>query len=381
MRLLHTSDWHLGRSFHREDLLTAQSGFVDQLVEVVRAEGVDVVLVAGDIYDRALPSVDAVGLADEALCRLAATGARTVVTSGNHDSARRLGFSSRLIDAAGVHLRTAVPDLHRPVELEDEHGSVLVYGLPYLEPALVADALVAERSHASVTAAALARVRADWDRRGAQRAVVMAHTFVTGGEPCESERDIRVGGVDSVPLSLFDGFTYTALGHLHGQQTLAPAVRYSGSPLPYSFSEEHHPKGMWLLDLDRDGVASAERVPVEAPRPLARLRGDLDQLLGGREWEPYTDHYLAITLTDAVRPREPMERLRRRFPHVLQLSFEPVGAVPSPAGSYRSRLQGLDELDTCCSFLEHVRGAAADDVERELLASALDGARLRQVEI
>jgi exonuclease SbcD len=236
---------------HREDLLGSQGTFIDFLVEVVRAERIDAVLVSGDLYDRALPPVDAVRLCDDALRRLAATGARTVVISGNHDSARRLGFGADLIDSAGVHLRTDPRRVGEPVLLADEHGAVAVYGVPYLEPDAVRGDLACDgRGHAAVMQAAMGQVRADLGRRAAgTRSVVLAHAFVSGGAACDSERDISLGGASLVPASLFDGISYTALGHLHGAQQVAPGVRYSGSPLAYSFSEEHHRKSVAIVDL------------------------------------------------------------------------------------------------------------------------------------
>src|SRR4051812_27235281 len=248
MRILHTSDWHLGRSFHGEDLLVAQAAYVDHLIETVETQQVDLVVVSGDVYDRALPSVDAVELADEALHRLGTSRARVVVTSGNHDSSRRLGFNARLVDLAGVHLRTDAGRVGEPVLLEDEHGRVAVYGIPYLEPDVLTRAWdLPTRSHQSVMSAALERIRADLATRPrGTRSLVMAHAFVAGGLPSESERDISVGGISVVPLELFDGFDYTALGHLHGRSTLRDNVRYSGSPIAYSFSEADHVKGSWL---------------------------------------------------------------------------------------------------------------------------------------
>ncbi|HEU4547949.1 MAG TPA: exonuclease subunit SbcD [Microlunatus sp.] len=197
MRLIHTSDWHLGRSFHREDLLGAQARFVDFLVETVRSEQVDAVLVSGDVYDRALPSVDAVALCNDALRRLAATGTRVVLISGNHDSARRLGFGADLIDAAGIHLRTDPAACGRPVMLPDPAGQeVAVYAVPYLEPDAVRGELGCdERSHGAVLGSAMSRVRTDLVDRPGVRSVVLAHAFVTGGQGSDSERDISVGGV------------------------------------------------------------------------------------------------------------------------------------------------------------------------------------------
>ncbi|MBO0821378.1 MAG: exonuclease subunit SbcD, partial [Nocardiopsaceae bacterium] len=187
MRFLHTSDWHLGRSLHRTSLREAQAAFLDHLVTTAREEKVDAVLVAGDIYDRAVPPVDAVALCEEALVRLRETGARVIAISGNHDSARRLGFGSPLIDAAGVHLRTRRSALADPVPLEDSHGPVAVYGIPYAEPAAEG-----ERRHAAVLDSATERIRADAARRGAARTVVLAHGWVRGGRASDSERDISV---------------------------------------------------------------------------------------------------------------------------------------------------------------------------------------------
>ena len=212
MRILHTSDWHLGRSFHREDLLGHQGAFVDHLLEVVAAEEVDVVVVSGDVYDRALPHVDAVALADEAFARLAASRARVVVSSGNHDSARRLGFGSRLMDAAGVFVRTDASSVGTPVVLADQHGDVAIHAIPYLDPsALLEPWALGRRSHEAALSEAMTRVRSDLAARPAStRSVVLAHAFVAGATPSESERDISVGGVSRVATSLFDDIDYTA---------------------------------------------------------------------------------------------------------------------------------------------------------------------------
>ncbi|MEV4611148.1 exonuclease SbcCD subunit D [Kitasatospora sp. NPDC049258] len=378
MRLLHTSDWHLGRSFHRESLHEAQRIFLDHLVEVVRTERIDAVLVAGDVYDRALPGLDAVALFDDVLFRLAALGVPTVFISGNHDSARRLGVGSRLIDRAGIHLRTDPDGCAVPVLLADEHGPVAVYGLPYLEPALVRERFGLDRGgHDRVLGAAMDAVRADLATRPAgTRAVVLAHAFVTGGAPSDSERDITVGGAASVPAAVFDGVHYVALGHLHGCQTLAPHLRYSGSPLAYSFSEEHHRKSMWLVDLAADGTVAAERVDCPVPRPLARLRGTLAELLAAPGLGRHEQSWVQATLTDPVRPAQPMEELRRRFPHTLQLLFEPEGGGGDGAASYAARVSGRSDLEVAEGFVRHVRpGRPVDPVEHAWLIEGLETVR------
>lgn len=400
MRLLHTSDWHLGRSFHGVGMLDAQRAFIDQLVGVVRDQRVDVVLIAGDVYDRALPGVDVVGLLDDALVRLTGAGAKVVLTSGNHDSAIRLGFASRLLERGGVHLRTRLAELDTPLllplseatddagadaGLDDGAGAVLaIYGIPWLEPRLVAGQLGVETaSHFEVTRAATALIRADLAARSQTRtvhSVVLAHTFASGGISSESERDLSIGGVGAVPLDLFDGFSYTALGHLHGRQALSPAVRYSGSPLAYSFSEAKHRKGGWLIDVGAGGVTAVTEVLWDTPRELAVLRGKLEELLVEEEHAWAEGAYCQITLTDAQRPSQAMERLRARFPDTLVLGFDPEGAEASVGTSYSSRLaQAVDDLSICCGFLEHVRGRSADDGESAVLAEALEAVRLEGV--
>ncbi|HEY7488966.1 MAG TPA: exonuclease SbcCD subunit D [Streptosporangiaceae bacterium] len=371
MRLLHTSDWHLGRSFHRVDLLGAQAAFVDHLVETVQAERVDAVLVSGDVYDRALPPVDAVRLCDEALRRLAER-TRVVLIAGNHDSAQRLGFGAGLMDAAGVHVRTGAESIGEPVLLGD---GLAVYGIPYLEPELVRHTWeLAERGHAAVLAEAMGRVRADAARRPGVRTVVLAHAFVTGGEPSDSERDISVGGVSHVPVGVFSGVDYVALGHLHGRQRLSETVRYSGSPLAYSFSEDRQRKGTWLVDIGADGVKEIDFVEAPVPRPLARLRGRLDDLLTDGAYEPFKDHWLQVTLTDPARPPGAMERLRGRFPHTLVLGFEPADAAAA-GRTWTERVKERSDLDVALDFVTEVGDAPADPAERALLHEAFECCR------
>jgi exonuclease SbcD len=379
MRLLHTSDWHLGRSLHRADLRAAQSAFLDHLVEVARAERVDAVLVAGDVYDRAVPPVDAVELCEDALLRLHDTGASIVLISGNHDSARRLGFGGGLLEKAGVHLRTRLGTLDRPVVLGDADGPAAVYGVPYLEPDAVRGELPPDlpRGHAGVLGHAVTRIRADADSRGIRRRVVMAHGWVTGGAASDSERDISVGGVGQVSAALFDGFGYVAMGHLHGQQTVAPHLRYSGSPLPYSFSEAAQRKGSWLVELDGAGTARAELVPAPVYRRLSVLRGRLEEVLGSAAYAGHEADFVSVTLTDPSRPEGAMDALRARFPHILVLAYEPEGVVPDERG-YRARVAGRDDLAVAAEFVQHVRNEPPSPGERRLLAGAFEAARAEE---
>ena len=371
MRILHTSDWHLGRSFHREDLLGHQAAFVDHLLAVVESEKVDVVVVAGDVYDRALPHVDAVALADETFARLAASRAKVVVSSGNHDSAQRLGFGSRLMDAAGVFVRTSAASVGTPVVLKDRHGEVAIHALPYLDPsALLEPWSLGHRSHEAALAEAMRRVRGDLDARGPKtRSVVLAHAFVAGATPSESERDISVGGVSRVATSLFDGIHYTALGHLHGPHVLADSLRYSGSPLAYSFSEADQVKGSWLVELNAKGFASARWIDAPVPRRLSRITGSLAELLADRSLADREQDWVQATLTDVPRPARAMEQLRRRFPHTLVLQFPaPTGSVQAPARP----ASGVSDHAIALDFVRHVRSVEASPAESALLREAID---------
>ncbi|MFH5824125.1 exonuclease SbcCD subunit D [Georgenia sp. AZ-5] len=393
MRILHTSDWHLGRTLHGEDLHRHHEAFLlEHVVELVRAEAVDAVVVAGDVYDRAVPPVASVELLSEALARLTEV-TRVVLTPGNHDSATRLGFGAGLFrDRLAV--RSRVAGVGTPVELPDADGGTgaLVYALPYLDPDMAREALAEPgedgspvppaRSHEAVTAAALRRVRADLAaRRGAGGtrvpAVLMAHAFVTGGAPSESERDIRVGGVDSVPSGVFgpaDGLDYVALGHLHGPQRVGregvdPVMRYAGSPLAFSFSEQHHRKSTALVDIGPDGVCGVELVEAPVPRRLADVTGTLAELLSPA-FDDRADAWLRVTVTDDVRPEQMWAQVARRFPHALAVQHVPARV--------RERVQAAavtaaaDPLEVATQFLEAVGGRAPEEAEAAVLREAYE---------
>lgn len=361
MRLLHTSDWHLGRSFHGAGLQAAQREYLDHLVQVVQEHSVDAVLVAGDIYDRALPAPDTVSMLDDSLVRLLDTGCAVVLSAGNHDSARRLGFGSRIMSRLGLHIVTDIGSIGEPIVL----GDTAIHALPYLEPAVAADALGArERTHAAVMRAAMERVLR---RPGAGRTVVMAHAFVAGATTSDSERDVSVGGLGVVPAEVFDGVDYTALGHLHRPQVVRDGVRYSGAPMAFSFSEAGQAKSSVLVDLDT-GEQRTIATPVH--RPLARLRGELEQLLDDPSLAESEDAWCEVTLTDPIQPVSAMDRVRVRFPHTLALHFDGPARGADDRG-YAQRLRARGDLDVCCDFVDHVRSAPADEAEFALLEEGI----------
>ena len=389
MKILHTSDWHLGRTLHKVDLHEHQAVFLDWLVDLVEAEQVDVVVIPGDVYDRAVPAVSSVTLLDRALARLADTGATVVLTSGNHDSPERLGFGRSLM-RGGIHLLTDVPGIEHPVTVEDEHGEVLFFGLPYLEPDRARTELVAAgeeplaRSHEAVTRAALDRVRERAADHPGARTVVLAHTFVSGGEASDSERDLTVGGVDSVPAGVLGGIDYLALGHLHGCQDLTRSVGapawYSGSPLAFSFSERSHRKSVLLVELGAPGAegeraeVAVRRIETPVPRRLTELRGTLEEILARRD--EHAGDWLKAVVTDPARPAHLQEQLREAYPHLLLTEYAPEGREAREGTPVVRREQ--NPLEVMDEFLAHVTGGAPTEAEHDVLERAYSAVRRQQ---
>ncbi|MFX0575812.1 exonuclease SbcCD subunit D [Nocardia nepalensis] len=380
MRMLHTSDWHIGRTFHGVDLLADQAAALAAIADLVVAESVDVVVLPGDVYDRSIPSADAIAVCIQGFEAIRAAGAQIIATSGNHDSPARLGAGASFAAAGGLHLRTTVADADRPVLLSDEHGDIAFYGIPYLEPEITRAELGVPqaRSHAEILDAAMSRIRADIAGRPDARTVVLAHAFVVGGEATGSERSISVGGVETVPMSAFAGIDYVALGHLHSPQTLSESVRYSGSPLPYSFAETSHRKAVWLVDLDASGLRSVRRRDLPVVRGLSRLTGTLDELLSDAAYSDAEEHYISATLTDHARPVDAMRKLRERFPHAVHVEWSrPEG---NPELRYRERVHGRRDAEVAQSFLTDVRGEPTSGemawLERALAAAVAEPDRV-----
>lgn len=403
MRILHTSDWHLGRLFHGASLLDEQARAVARIAELAADAEVDVVVVAGDLYDRAIPPSDAVELFDDALLQLRRAGASVVAIAGNHDSAVRVGYGDRLLSEAGVSVRGDASRTGEAVEIPATDGGppLVVYPVPYLDPLRTAHlaegdpvledatrgdaadggaAVEGERrrfTHHDAMAWAMARVRADLARRGPARSVVVAHTFLTGGNPSESERELTMGHVEQVRLDVFDGIDYVALGHLHqGQAFDGGRVAYSGSPLPYSFSEQHHTKAVRIVDLGPDGSVEVEVVPLGVGRPLRTLTGELEELLADPSLADAEGAWVHARLTDRRLPLQAMARLQRRFPHAVELHHEPAGVDDTePTRRSAAQTREADPFELAVEFLRTQRGVEPDDEERRLLADAFEHVR------
>jgi exonuclease SbcD len=386
MRLLHTSDWHLGRSFHGTSLLEEQAMAMARIVELAKEGEVDAVLIAGDIYDRAIPPAEAVQLFNDTLAQLRLSGAAVIAIAGNHDSHVRVSVYDPLLSALGVSIRGDVRRAQEPVLVEARRGGapVAIYPLPYLDPAVDGPVLCTDEQgpssnrlrHEDVTRLALERLRNDLRGRPGHRSVVVAHTFVAGGEPCESERELSVGNVDQVSVGAFSGFDLVALGHLHRCQDLdGPRLAYCGSPLPYSFSEQHQQKVVRLIELNGAGVPGIERVPLNVGRPLATVEGTIEELLHDPALEAATGARVRAILTDADLPLQAKPRLQRRFPFIAELRHRPPQVERASLSARHQQVrQAASPWDLASAFFADQQGRAASPAEAQLLQEALTAA-------
>lgn len=337
MKLIHTGDWHIGKIVNQVYMTDDQAHILEGLVALIEAERPDALIIAGDIYDRAVPPVEAVELVDRIITRiLLELKVPILAIAGNHDSPDRVGFASGIVKANGLHIEGRMRDTVRKVVLTDRHGPVNFYLLPYSQPAIVRDLFgnPAIEDHNSAMAAVLAKIKAEYNPD--ERNVLVAHGFVRGSaepELSESEKPLSIGGTDYVSVDHFAGFTYTALGHLHGpQQVGSNRVRYAGSLLKYSFSEVNQKKSVTLIDIDGQGQVAVELKEIAPRRDMRKIRGELKALLdpavyGGTA----ADDYLYVTLTDDGEVLDPMNKLRSVYPNVLGLELEVKSRKSGPA--------------------------------------------------
>ena len=395
-----------------------QEEVIDRIVGLAAEDKVDLVVVAGDLYDRAIPPTDAVRLFDEALVRLRETGATVVAITGNHDSPNRVAVASRVLEQAGVAVRGSVARCAEPLRLDPDDGGppVSVYPLPYLEPSLARPILdhlhgdadagepceanrrdpvdvpsvgrrppeinepqrVGHRRvcHHDVTCHATTLIRRAAAATGPARTIVVAHTFVDGATPTDSERDLSIGNIDRVGLSVFDGFDYVALGHLHRSQAFDDGrIAYSGSPLPYSFSEENDTKSVRIVDMSAAGRCTTEIVPLGVGRPLRTLQGRLDDLLHRPEFADAAEARVRVRLTDPNLPLQAMARIQQSFPHAAMLEHVPEGRTAPHVGNVAEAVESSEQpLDLALRFWADQHRAEALPAQRDVLASALRAA-------
>lgn len=321
MKLLHLSDLHLGKRVNGFSQIPDQKHILDQILSIVAAERPDAVLIAGDVYDKSVPSAEAVELLDYFLTELVRAETDVFLISGNHDSAERIAFGGRLLSAARVYVSPVYNGGVASIEKEDEFGKVCFHLLPFLKPAHVRacfpDANIENYSDALETALSAC------DRKPEDRHVLLTHQLVTGAERSESE-DISIGGSDNVDAAVFAGFDYVALGHLHRPQNVGEHLRYCGTPLKYSFSEADHEKSVTIVELGAKGNVSIRTIPLVPLHDMKRVRGSYMELMD-RSYYLNTglpECYLHITLTDEEDIPDAIGRLRSVYPYIMQLDYD-----------------------------------------------------------
>lgn len=371
MKLIHLSDLHLGKRVNEFSMLEDQQYILTEILQIIDQEKPDGVMIAGDVYDKSVPSAEAVALLDDFLVRLAKRDLQVFLISGNHDSPERMAFGGRLMAQSGVHLAPVYDGKVSPSTLTDEYGPVNLYLLPFLKPAHVRRCFP-EREILTYTDALAAAIEA-MGVDPAQRNVLVTHQFVTGAARCDSE-EISVGGTDNVDVSVFEPFDYVALGHIHGpQQVGRETVRYCGTPLKYSFSEAKHQKSVTVVELGEKGAVSVRTVPLTPMRDLAELRGTYEELTfrGFYDGTSYPRDYVHITLTDEEDIPDAVSKLRIIYPNLMKLDYDNkrtrAGIILEGAeDQQRSPLELLEE------FYEKQNGQPMGEEQRAFAKSLME---------
>ena len=317
MKLIHLSDLHLGKRVNEFSMLEDQQYILEEILRIIDSEKPDGVLIAGDVYDKTVPSAEAVTLLDEFLVQLSKRDTQTFLISGNHDSAERMAFGGRLMEQSGIHIARVYNGVFAPLTLRDEYGPVDLYLLPFLRPVQVRRFF--PESEIATYTEAMAAVLGAADIDKTHRNVLVTHQFVTGAQTCDSE-ELSVGGTDNVDVSVFDDFDYVALGHIHGPQKIGhETVRYCGTPLKYSFSEVGHKKSVTVVELAEKGSVAIRTVPLVPKRDMSELRGAYNELMEGK---PFRNDYLRITLTDEEDIPNAVNNLRTVYPYIMRLDYD-----------------------------------------------------------
>lgn len=372
MKILHTSDWHLGRQFHNVSLLDDQAHVLDQIFQIIQRHNVEVILIAGDIYDRSIPPADAVLLLDHFIDKVTnVLRVPVILIAGNHDGAQRLSFGANQLAKNGIHILSQLSVNPNPVVLNDSYGEVAFYGIPYADPAQVRDVFNEDvRTHEDAMKLIVDGIKQH--NITGRRCVVLAHCFIDGGEASDSERPLSVGGADKVPYQLFQNFDYAALGHLHGPQYKGcETIRYSGSILKYSFSETRQKKSVTLCELDATGNVQLEKIALEPLKDMRIIEGNLNEIIANAKQDENSNDYLLVRLTDKQALYEPMAKLREVYPNVLQLekpNLNPAGERQITAREYLR--QG--ELPMLLDFYQQMTGEALEENGVEIVTTILN---------
>lgn len=371
MKFLHLSDLHIGKRVNEFSMLEDQEYILTKIINVIDDEKPDAVVIAGDVYDKSVPSAEAVQLFDDFLCRLAQRKLQVFVISGNHDSAERMAFGGRLMDISGVHMSPVYNGKVEAISLDDEFGKVNFFMLPFVKPANVRrffeDAQIESYTDAVRVAVENMNVNAD------ERNVIVTHQFVTGAEKCESE-EISVGGSDNVDASVFDCFDYVALGHIHGPQNIgSERVRYCGTPLKYSFSEAKHKKSVTIVEMGEKGSLEIRTIALEPKRDMREIKGTYAEITLKENYiNTNTDDYMHITLTDEEDIPDAIGKLRVIYPNLMKLDYDNKRTRSSAKLDIIENIEQRSPLDLFAEFYEKQNNQPMTDGQTEFMKSIIE---------
>ena len=371
MKFLHLSDLHLGKRVNEFPMLADQKAILAQILKIADDERLNAVLIAGDVYDKSVPPVEAVELFDDFLVKLAARKLPVYVIGGNHDSPERLAFCNRLIDASGIHISPAYGGDVRPLSLADGYGKVNIYMLPFVKPANVRSYFPEEQieSYTDAVRVAISKMQVN----AAERNLLVTHQFVTGAARCDSE-EISVGGADNVDLSVFDAFDYVALGHIHGAQDISPRVRYCGTPLKYSFSEAKQQKSVTVAELKEKGTLEIRTVPLTPERDMHEIRGTYEEIASKNFYEntTYRSDYMHVTLTDETDVPDAMAKLRVIYRNLMTLSYDNTRTRARTELGAAAETEKKTPLDLFAEFYEKQNGTPMDEEQRAFVRELIE---------
>lgn len=372
MRFLHISDLHLGKRVNGFSMIEDQEYILREILQIARQEKIDGMLIAGDVYDKSVPCAEAVSLLDDFLTRAAVLGVAVYLISGNHDSAQRLAFGGRILrESEKIFLSPVFDGKVEPIRMLDVYGPVNVWLLPFVKPATVRPYFpdVQMENYNDAFRAVLESLSIDQRERN----ILVAHQFVTGASRCESE-EVSVGGMDNVDASLMEGFDYVALGHIHGPQHIGQeSIRYCGTPLKYSFSEEKHQKSVTVVDLQEKGDVEIKTIPLRPLRDMRKIRGTYDEVTL-REFYENTNvrDYLQITLTDEEDIPNVMERLRVIYPNLMKLEYDNKRTRENQTVEGAEEVEKISPLQHFAAFYEMQNNQQMSEEQSQFMESLIE---------
>ena len=374
MKFVHLSDLHLGKRVNEFSMLEDQRYILRRILQILEQERPEAVMIAGDIYDKPIPPAEAVTMFDDFLVRLAHMSLQVFVISGNHDSAERIAFGGRLMDASGIHMAPVYGGETEPFVMRDGYGEIRIHMLPFIKPADVRHAFPGDEagSYTEALRTAVSHMKVDVTVRN----ILIAHQFVTGAARSESE-DVSVGGMDNVDASVFDMFDYTALGHIHGPQHIGrETVRYCGTPLKYSFSEKDHRKSVTVVNLEEKGNTEVRTVPLEPMHDMREIRGTYNELMLKANYEgTATDDYLHVILTDEDDVPDALMRMRVIYPNIMKLDYDNTRTRNSDLAAVQEQVERKSEAELFEEFFEKQNGRPMNDEQRALSGRLLEKVR------